>query len=153
MREKEEQTTRRRKPSFYSCVLILTLTSHMASPRRTQSASSGSAGSRKRSGRRRRTRWVPRGNWVSGRSYRCSYPRPLSWHPQTRIRMRGWATLSLVSFLCHTRSTSSFPLSFPWCARYLLGSGRAEGKRGACNVPPPRRQRTGGANKMYAAIV
>jgi len=34
-----------------------------------------------------------------------------------------------------------------------LGKAWAEGKRGACNVPPPRGQRTGELRKMYAAMI
>ena len=62
------------------------------------------------------------GDLVLGRSCRCSYPRPHSWHRQTRSR--GWATLLLL-----------FPLLFPWGAAISLGQAWAEGKRGACNVP------------------
>jgi len=70
-----------------------------------------------------------------------SYHPPRSWHRRKRIR--GWAT---------------FPLLFPLCfysARFYFLSGQAwaEGKRGACNEPPPRGQRTGKMDKMYAAIV
>jgi len=35
---------------------------------------------------------------VLGRSYRCSYPHPLSWHPQTRFR--GRAVPPFCSFFC-----------------------------------------------------
>jgi len=41
---------------------------------------------------------------------------------------------------------------FPWCAS-ILGAGLGGGQRGACNVPPPRGQRTGNLGKMYAAIL
>jgi hypothetical protein len=41
----------------------------------------------------------------------------------------------------------SFPLLFPWCASFLLGTGLGGRQRGACNVPPPRGQRTG--NGLY----
>jgi len=51
-----------------------------------RSGSYGSAGGGKWRGRLRRRSWVPRGNWVLGRSFRCSYPCPPSWHPQTRTR-------------------------------------------------------------------
>jgi len=37
--------------------------------------------------------------------------------------------------------------------RIYLGTGLGGGQRGACNVPPPRGQRTGKTDKMYAAIV
>ena len=36
---------------------------------------------------------------------------------------------------------------------YLLGTGLGGGRRGACNVPPPRGQRMGKTDKMHAAIV
>ena len=49
-------------------------------------ATGAPGGSGERRGRLRQRSWVPRGNWVPRRSYRCSYPRPLSWHPQTRTR-------------------------------------------------------------------
>jgi len=48
---------------------------------------------------------MPRESWVS-RSYHCSCPRPLSWHPQTRTR--GRPALSFVSFFCLSRSLGFF---------------------------------------------
>jgi len=51
-------------------------------------------------------------------------------------------------------SRSPFILSFVLSLIYsLLGQAWAEGKRGACNVPPPRGLRTGKPGKMYAAMI
>ena len=50
--------------------------------------------------------------------------------------------LSFVILLCFSHSLLS-PLSFPWCASQLLGTGLGGGQRGACNVPPLRGLRTG----------
>jgi len=119
-----------------------------------RSGSYGSAGGGKWRGRLRRRSWVPRGNWVLGRSFRCSYPCPPSWHPQTRTRGGACFRLSAspAFFLFFSRSVFS-SLWFPWCAPHLLGTGLDGGQSGACNVPPPRGQRTGKTDKMYAAIV
>ena len=68
----------------------------------------------------------------------CFSPRPRSWHP--RKRTRGWVSISFVlSFL-------SFPCDFFGAHCIFWGQAWAEGKggqRGACNVSPPRGQRTG----------
>jgi len=45
-----------------------------------------------------------------------------------------------------------FLLSFLWFLN-LLGKGLGGGQRGACNVPPPRGQRTGKPGKIYAAMI
>ena len=60
----------------------------------------------------------------------CFCPRPNSWRLQARARR------------IHLSFLESSPLIFPWCASYLLGTGLGGGQRGACNVPPPRGQRT-----------
>jgi len=52
--------------------------------------------------------------------------------------------LSFVSFLCDF--LGALIITF-------LGQAWAVGKRGACNVTPPRGQQTGKTDKMYAAIV
>jgi len=56
-----------------------------------------------------------------------------------------------------------FPLSSPWVfpcgydficfVPHFLGTGLGGGQRGACNVPPPRGQQTGGMDNWRAAIV
>jgi len=50
---------------------------------------------------------------------------------------------SFVIFLC----------SFFGAHLLFLGTGLGGGRRGACNVPPPRGLRTGKPGKMYAAII
>jgi len=74
------------------------------------------------------------GELGAGGSCHSSYPCPPSWHPQTRSRILGTACFVL-SF--------AFPLSFPGCALHLLGTCLGRGRRGVCNMPPPRGQRTG----------
>ena len=111
---------------------------------RRPSGSSGSAGSGKRSGRRRRGSWGPRGNLVMGGSRRCSYPRPPSWNPHARSRT--WGAVSLVLLLAFFFfSLFSFLISL---VRHTLSwTGLGGGQRGACNVPPLRGQRTGKLDK------
>ena len=76
---------------------------------RCQSGSSGSAGSGKRSGRRRcRVPWT---TWALGRNFRCPFPPLRSWHRQARIR--GQVALFSLSFLC------CFLCKFPWGASTL----------------------------------
>jgi len=54
-----------------------------------------------------------------------------------------------------THLVLSFVISFviSWCAPHLPGTGLGGGRRGACNVPPPRGLRTGKLGKMYAAMI
>ena len=51
------------------------------------------------------------------------------------------------SFFCY------FLCDFFGAPSIFLGQAWAEGKRGACNVPPPRGLRTGKPGKMYAAMI
>jgi len=74
--------------------------------------------------------------WGPGKCYHCSYPCAPSCH--RRMTSSGWVTLSFaISFVIY----------------FLSGQAWPEGERGDCNVPPPRGQRTGQTEKMYAAIV
>jgi len=76
-----------------------------------------------------------------------SYPRHRSWCRRERSRGgggMGTRFLCLFLFIPFVLSLASFT---------SLGKAWAEGKRGACNVPPPRGQRTGELRKMYAAMI
>ena len=72
-----------------------------------------------------------------GGDHLCSCPRPASWRPQIRSR-RGFF-LSL--FFCNSLGAHHTNSGQAW----------AEGKRGACNEPPLRGQRTG--NGLYIHIL
>ena len=114
---------------------------------RCQSGSSESGWSGKRNRRRRRRGWVPRGNWVQGRSHRCSCPCLRSWYRQRRSEKESRffpfifpsVTVSFVFSLVRITSSWDRP---GWRA-----------KRGACNEPPLRGLRTGKPGKRYAAMI
>jgi len=84
------------------------------------------------------------GKWGVEGEIALFLPTPLSWHPQMRGRSLGTVSFALsFIFLCYS-------LGAPYI---FLGQAWAEGKRGACNVPPPCGRWTGKTDKMYAAIV
>jgi len=97
---------------------------------------------------------VPRGNWVPGRKYRRSYPRP-PWHPQ-KTRISGRIALSFVT---------SFALASPFgddsicdlsLVRILSSWGRP-GRRAKGSLQRAACARTAdgknGQKGIYAAIV
>jgi len=86
--------------------------------------------------------WVLRKARAPERNYRCSYPRPPSWHGQARSRGTGCAFLYF------------FPsVSFLGAFISFLGTGLGGGQREACNEPPLRGLRRGKPGKMYTAMI
>jgi len=69
------------------------------------------------------------------------------------IRRRGLGGRShfpfVISFVLHSLGFVPFVISL---VRLHLGTGMGGGQWGACNVPPPREQRTGEPDKTCAAI-
>jgi len=91
---------------------------------------SGSAESGKDRGGWRRELWVSVGRWVVGRSRRCSYPRPPSWHPP-KMGSMGRVYISLCHFPLPKSLLSaaiSFVKTFLGAYLNLLGQAWAEGK-------------------------
>jgi len=90
-------------------------------------------------------------NWVPGRSYHRSRPRPLSWHSWRRLG--GGLSFFFASFFCLSRPLGFF--SFLISLVHITSSwGRSlgGGQRGACNMPPSRGQQTGNGQNVRPMV-